>query len=133
MFEIYLISILDGIKTAICVILFLFGSASAFSFICTCVLNNICPDCPHHYYSDDQVRRLTIGNSIFKIVFPIFLLLLFINAFIPSTKQAYTIFGIGGTIEYLKDNKTAKQLPDKAVLALDKWLDSVSDTTNVKY
>jgi len=44
--------------------------------------------------------------------------------FTPSTKSMYMIYGVGGTIDYLKENKTAKQLPDKVVMALDKWVDS---------
>lgn len=44
--------------------------------------------------------------------------------FVPTTKEALMIYGIGGTIDYLKENPTAKQLPDKCVNALDKWADS---------
>lgn len=47
-----------------------------------------------------------------------------INTFIPSTKDAYVIYGVGGTFDYLKTNETAKQLPDKVVLAIDSYLDS---------
>lgn len=65
----------------------------------------------------------------FKIFFSLFLLFLTLNAIIPSTQQAYLIFEVGSTIDYIKNNDTAKQLPDKAVIALDKWLNSVSDTT----
>jgi len=43
--------------------------------------------------------------------------------FIPSTKELYLIYGVGSTIDYLKDNPTAKQLPDKYIEALDKWAD----------
>lgn len=47
-----------------------------------------------------------------------------INTFIPSTKDAYIICGIGGTFEYLKTNDKAKQLPDKVIMAIDSYLDS---------
>lgn len=43
--------------------------------------------------------------------------------FTPTTKDMLMIYGVGGTIEYLKDNETAKQLPDKSIEALDKLLD----------
>ena len=33
------------------------------------------------------------------------------------------IYGIGGTIDYIKGNDTAKQLPDKCIEAIDKFLD----------
>ena len=43
--------------------------------------------------------------------------------FTPTTKDMLMIYGVGGTIEYLKDNDTAKQLPDKSIEVLDKLLD----------
>lgn len=44
--------------------------------------------------------------------------------FIPTTNEALLIYGVGGTIDYVKSNPTAKQLPDKCINALDKWVDS---------
>lgn len=43
--------------------------------------------------------------------------------FIPSTKNLLIIYGVGGTIDYLKENKDANKIPDKCVKALDKYLD----------
>lgn len=34
---------------------------------------------------------------------------------IPSEKKLYTIYGIGSTIDYIKSNDKAKQIPDKAI------------------
>lgn len=45
--------------------------------------------------------------------------------FLPSTKEMYRIIGIGGTIDYIRQNETAKQLPDKCVKALDLFMDKV--------
>lgn len=51
--------------------------------------------------------------------------------FCPTTKQGYMIYGLGNTIDYIKSNDTAKQLPDKVVLALDKFLEEeINDTDN---
>lgn len=47
--------------------------------------------------------------------------------FVPSEKDLYVIYGVGGTIDYLKSNDTAKQLPDKAIKALDAWIDTIND------
>lgn len=33
------------------------------------------------------------------------------------------IYGVGGTIDYIKENHTAKQLPDKYIKILNKWTD----------
>ena len=48
---------------------------------------------------------------------------LLLYCFIPSTKQMYAIYGIGGVIDYVKGNEKAKKLPDKVIDALDKYLD----------
>ena len=36
------------------------------------------------------------------------------------------IFGVGGTIDYIKSNETINQLPDKCVKALDAWVESLN-------
>lgn len=43
--------------------------------------------------------------------------------FIPSTKNLLIIYGVGGTIDYVKENKVANKIPDKCIKALDKYLD----------
>lgn len=43
--------------------------------------------------------------------------------FIPSTKSLLIIYGVGGTIDYVKENKVANKIPDKCIKALDKYLD----------
>lgn len=46
--------------------------------------------------------------------------------FLPTKSQLYMIYGVGGTIDYLKENPTAKELPDKCIRALDAFLDSLN-------
>ena len=62
----------------------------------------------------------------------VFCVSIFINIFIPTTNQALLIYGVGGTIDYIKSNDTAKQLPDKCVKALDKYLDNLTKEENQK-
>ena len=50
--------------------------------------------------------------------------------FVPTTKEAMLIYGIGGSIDYLKTNDVAKQLPDKCINALDAWVESFNNTEN---
>ena len=47
--------------------------------------------------------------------------------FIPNQTEMYTIIGIGGTIEYLQGNEKARQLPDKAIDALNHYLDTIKE------
>lgn len=46
-------------------------------------------------------------------------------AFIPNDKELMVIYGIGGTIDYIKSNDKAKELPDKVVDALTRYIDSI--------
>lgn len=62
----------------------------------------------------------------------IFFVSVSINFFIPTTNEALLIYGIGGTIDYIKSNETSKQLPDKCVKALDKYLDNLTKEENQK-
>ena len=56
----------------------------------------------------------------------VFCVSIFINIFTPTTNEALLIYGVGGTIDYIKSNDTSKQLPDKCVKALDKYLDNIN-------
>lgn len=58
-------------------------------------------------------------------VISVFVSLFFMIALVltPSAKDAIMIWGVGGTIDYIKSNETAKQLPDKCIQALDKFVD----------
>lgn len=58
--------------------------------------------------------------AVFALAAPLYVLA-------PDTKEALVIFGVGGTIDYIKDNDTAKQLPDKCIKALDAWVDSLTE------
>ena len=73
----------------------------------------------------------SIAKFIRFTIFPILVISTIGNTFIPDTKTLYVIYGVGGTLDYLKENKTAKQIPDKAILALDKYLnEQLGDNEN---
>lgn len=74
------------------------------------------------YHDDEKLiyntaKKITLISSIILFVFSIG------TCFIPNTKEAYMIYGVGGTIDYIKSNEVAKQLPDKCIMALDKYLE----------
>lgn len=52
--------------------------------------------------------------------------------FVPKTNEDLLIYGVGTTIDYVDNNETIKQLPDKAVQALDKYLDSFNKDSENK-
>ena len=69
------------------------------------------------FENNSKFKNMAIKCAAY-ISIPIFLLV-----FIPSKRDMLMIIGIGGTIEYLKSNDTAKELPDKVIMAIDKFLD----------
>lgn len=75
---------------------------------------------------DTQEKALNIAAASFIVVILSTLLMIMI----PSKKELYVIYGVGSTIEYLKSNPNAKELPDKCIKALERWADSVNEENN---
>lgn len=50
---------------------------------------------------------------------------LIITSFTPTKNDLLLIYGLGPTIDYIQDNEKVKELPDKCVEALSKWVDSL--------
>ena len=78
-------------------------------------------------YYNCHMQRFKIFLNYFKRSIIVTLVLTVINIFIPTTNQALFIYGVGRTIDYIKSNETAKQLPDKCIKALDKWVDNMNE------
>lgn len=49
---------------------------------------------------------------------------------IPTQHDIMVIYGLGGTIDYIKSNDKAKELPDKAVDALTRYIDYIEKEKN---
>lgn len=73
---------------------------------------------------DDDVAA--IGAKILKISTLTLLIGSLIIVFVPTTKEALLIYGVGNTIEYIKSNEKAQQLPDKCIDALDAWVEELN-------
>lgn len=81
---------------------------------------------------EDEKRNFAMAWRILKYSALTFAIAIIANILVPSTKQALMIYGLGGTIDYIKQNDTAKQLPDKVANALDKWVDSLTEKEESK-
>ena len=49
-----------------------------------------------------------------------------IAVFTPSKEQMYMIVGVGTAIDYVQESESVRQLPDKCVDALNRWVDSLN-------
>ena len=79
---------------------------------------------------DDCWKELWI--KLFKYCFPTTIIVTLLFLFTPTTKEAFMIWGVGGTIDYVKSNDSSKQLPDKCIKALDKWVGSLNEDNKDK-
>lgn len=52
--------------------------------------------------------------------------------FVPTQKEMQLIYGLGTTVDYIQSNDKAQQLPDKAVEALERYLDGIEKETSEK-
>lgn len=115
MSTLYWISVLDNISFLFALI---FISSLIVSIICALV--NLTCDA-------DEISEILYYKRFIKIknwTYTLLIISTLVIIFVPSKRQLYIIYGVGGTIDYLKDNPTAKELPDKCIKALDTWVDS---------
>lgn len=80
----------------------------------------------------DKVSSLIYYKSMrlyfkrMKKMFSLGLLFISLHLFIPDTKQSLMIFGIGGTIDYVRSNEKLQGIPDKCVDAVDMFFEMLT-------
>lgn len=79
------------------------------------------------YREDINDFRKSIRCSVYTFCITAILLII-----TPSSNSMYRIIGIGTVVEYLKDNATVNQLPDKCIKALDRWAESLDEADKSK-
>lgn len=57
-----------------------------------------------------------------NLIYTLLIISTLVITFVPSKRELYIIYGVGGTIDYLKENPTVKKLPNKCIKALDTWV-----------
>lgn len=75
-----------------------------------------------------KVIKLIRDNAIKKANNKLIIgcILIMFSFAIPSEKKLYAIYGIGSTIDYIKSNDKAKEIPNKAIDCIYKYLDNYS-------
>lgn len=88
---------------------------------------------PEYMPGGEESRRrfLKIGSKTLCISTIVFAIGLIGKTFTPTTSEALVIYGVGESVEYLQNNKDAVQIPDKALQALNKYLnEAIGDKEN---
>ena len=114
MSEIYWITRLDVLRGL------LTGMAVILGIICFCIGLFAVIDDKDEIIMTRALRRKILLPSL--VVFAVFALG---AMFTPSTKEMMLIWGLGNTVDYIQENETVRQLPDKCVKALEAWADSL--------
>lgn len=104
----------------LCILIFVISALLGIAFILVTV-----------FHEDDIKADLSkVGYKKFVKVRKTNCIVLIISTlvlvFLPTKNQLYIIYGVGGTLDYLKENPTAKELPDKCIKALDTWVDNLN-------
>lgn len=76
--------------------------------------------------NENDSIRTKIGKMTFKMFAALCITSLFV-IFVPSKNDMYVIYGVGKTLDYLKENPDAKNLPDKTVEFLNVVMDEYID------
>lgn len=122
MSTLYWITVIGKIRILAQVALFCFFVIACLTGICAGINKG----------EDDKASHALF--KIFRRSSIVTLISLLIVIFAPSTKELYTIYGVGTVIDYTKDNKEVQKLPNNAVKALNIWLENVNkekkDSTN---
>ena len=114
--ELYWLTRLEYIQNFLVIVMSVSGIALFISFIMWLMAN---------YVEEAKLMLKWVVGTFTTLVISS---LIFV--FVPSTKEAVLIWGVGSTIDYLQENETAKQLPDKCINALNDWVESLSDPKN---
>lgn len=111
--EIYWLTRLDAIHGTSVV---LFGLSLIFSVVFLTTFLYMC------YDDCNWDKDIVMTKKVLKYSVPITIIMGLSVLFVPTTKEAYLIYGVGGTLDYLKSNEKVQKLPDKVVDAIDRYL-----------
>ena len=73
-------------------------------------------------YPDFKEATVKTLKKAKNVSLAIFIPTMLFAAFVPNSKQAAIIYSVGSTIEYVQGSDKLKELPDKAVECLDKFI-----------
>lgn len=124
--EIYWITRLDLISGWLTAAAAISGVVLVVAFIVMLICDNVASAGAYESEREESKKLLTAWKPYRNTSLALFLFFLPIAILTPNTKDAMLIYGIGTTIDYVKQNNTLQQIPDKCINALDAWVDSLT-------
>lgn len=123
MIEIYWITRLGALNDFCMCMTLICGLALAASFI---YYVYTFMDSHEDYATEEDKKNFKTAKRLLTKTTLVFLIFVLGLIFIPTKKDMLAIYGLGGTIDYVKSNDKAKKLPDKVIDALDMYLEEKS-------
>ena len=126
--EIYWITRLDAIcnfLSAVAVVCFMISTVTGIFAMCNKFEADDYEEGGKYY--NCYMQKFKMFLSYFKRFIFVTIIACLINLFIPTKNEVLLIYGVGGTIDYIKSNDTAKQLPDKCIKASDKRVENLNE------
>ena len=121
--EIYWITRLDLISGWLVGFAVVFAIVTFIAIVCYIANRSEYESCG---YEADK-RWAEFSSKLFKISLPCFFVFCISSILTPTTNEAMLIYSVGTTIDYVKQNNTLQQIPDKCINALDAWVDSLTE------
>ena len=121
--ELYWLTRLDSLNNCLSAFLILSSVACAAFIIINCITST---DVADGITSESEEFWKNRSAKWIKGLIPSVIVLALSVVFVPTTKEAFIIYGVGGTIDYLKTDETAKQIPHKVIMALDKCIEYIT-------
>lgn len=100
-------------------VLLLILSLTAFVAACVAIVSGI--EIAHDGKGDLNIK-------VFKKSIVVLAISLMGVVILPTKQDLLLIYGVGTTLDYIQENETVKQLPDKCIEALEIWVESLTDT-----
>ena len=124
--NLYLITRLDDIR-AICIALMVLASIATFIFMVISInykgeLAGLTEEKINECYTSEKYWY-ELGKKGTRWSLIILFISMIALCVIPTTKQGLLLFGVREAVEFCEEHPDTKQLPDKCVKALNKYLD----------
>ena len=122
MSEIYWITTLGHLRDVVSgLLLFVIALTIVSTFLLCCINASSLDDDELDISSSTKLKKILVSSAVVGFI------LIIAMVFIPSKQDMYLIYGAGNVIDYCQDNPKVKELPDKAVEALNTWLDMINE------
>lgn len=118
MIEIYWLTRLTAINNVFLALL-IFGIIFSCIFTIVYLVNR---------FDFENQELIKFATKCLKWLYPFTIFISLIYVAIPTTKDAFAIYGIGGTIDYIKQDSIATQIPHKVIVAIDKYIDTMNNS-----